>query len=245
VNVSHARVLVVNADDFGYSPGVNRAIVQAHRDGIVTSTSLMVRPAAARAAVDMSREYPDLSLGLHLDLGEWAFEQGEWRALYAVVDTGDAERVSEEIDRQLAAFRSLVGRDPSHIDSHQHTHLRPIVRPIVKAVARTLGVPLRHCTEGITYCGRFYGQTTEGMSLPDSISAEALKRILRELGHGVTELACHPGEGDDVGTMYRSERRAELDALCDPGVVMEIAAAGLELRSFGSLGPFSVESEQT
>lgn len=234
--MSDSRLLVVNADDFGYSPGVNRAIVKAHREGIVTSTSLMVRPAAARAAVDLSRDYPDLSLGLHLDLGEWAFERGEWRALYEVVDIGDAERVAEEVDRQLAAFRMLVGRDPSHLDSHQHVHLRDVVRPTVTRMARTLGVPLRHCTEGISYCGRFYGQTTDGESRPDAISAAALKGILRDIGPGVTELACHPGEGDDIETMYRSERQAELEALCDASVVEEIAASGLELRSFKALG---------
>jgi predicted glycoside hydrolase/deacetylase ChbG (UPF0249 family) len=88
----------------------------------------------------MSREHPDLSLGLHLDLGEWAFEAGEWNALYEVIDTTDAVSVAAEIDRQLAAFHDLVGHGPSHIDSHQHVHLRPIVKPILARRARDLGV---------------------------------------------------------------------------------------------------------
>ena len=64
------RVLIVNADDFGQSPSVNRGIVQAHRTGIVTSASLMVRQKATAEAIELSRACPALSLGLHLDLGE-------------------------------------------------------------------------------------------------------------------------------------------------------------------------------
>jgi predicted glycoside hydrolase/deacetylase ChbG (UPF0249 family) len=183
----------------------------------------------------MSREHPDLSLGLHLDLGEWTFESGEWNALYEVVDIKDADSVTAELDRQLKAFYDLVGHGPSHIDSHQHVHLRPIVKPLVERRARDLGVPLRHCTTGITYCGKFYGQTTEGAALPDAVSAGALERIVRALGQGVTELACHPGEGDDRHTMYRSERRTELEALCDPLVADTIRGLGIELISFAAL----------
>jgi predicted glycoside hydrolase/deacetylase ChbG (UPF0249 family) len=63
------RCLIITADDFGRSPGVNRGIIAASEGGIVTSASLMVRwPAAAGAAY--ARERPDLALGLHFDLGE-------------------------------------------------------------------------------------------------------------------------------------------------------------------------------
>ena len=65
------RFLIVNADDFGQSSGVNRGIIQAHCTGIVTSTSLMVRWPAATEASALSLKYPDLNIGLHLDLGEW------------------------------------------------------------------------------------------------------------------------------------------------------------------------------
>ena len=64
------RTLIVNADDFGRSAEINAGIVQAHRDGIVTSASLMVRWPAAVGAAAYARERPDLALGLHFDLGE-------------------------------------------------------------------------------------------------------------------------------------------------------------------------------
>src|SRR5437016_4633169 len=119
-----ARFLIVNADDFGQSHGINEGIIQAHEQGIVTSASLMVRWPAAAAAAAYQRSRPKLSLGLHLDLGEWAYGDGNWQPLYQVVDQEDADAVRAEILSQLDAFRSIVGRNPSHIDSHQHVHLR-------------------------------------------------------------------------------------------------------------------------
>src|ERR671917_44151 len=99
------RYLIVNADDFGRSPGVNRGIAEAHERGIVTSASLMVRwPAAAEAAA-YGREHPNLGLGLHLDLGEWAYHDGNWVPVYGVVPADDAAAVAEEVARQLAVFR--------------------------------------------------------------------------------------------------------------------------------------------
>src|SRR4051794_22877892 len=80
------RCLIVNADDLGYSRGVNRGIVEAHLHGLVTSASLMVRQAATGEAILASRECPGLSLGLHVDLGEWAYRGGQWVELYRAID---------------------------------------------------------------------------------------------------------------------------------------------------------------
>src|SRR5688572_27225623 len=79
------RSLVVNADDFGMSAGVNRGIIEAYRNGIVTSASLMVRGPAAAEAAALSRGCPALSVGLHVDLGEWVYREGKWSASYEVV----------------------------------------------------------------------------------------------------------------------------------------------------------------
>src|SRR5437762_1183195 len=122
-----ARFLIVNADDFGLSAGVNRGIIEAHERGIVTSASLMVRWPAVAAAAAYAREHPALGVGLHLDLGEWEYSNGDWVARYEVVPLDDAAAVAAEAGRQLAAFRGLMGRDPDHLDSHQHVHLRGAV----------------------------------------------------------------------------------------------------------------------
>ena len=118
------RLLIVNADDFGQSAGVNRGIIAAHERGIVTRASLMVRWPTATAAAAYARGNPRFGVGLHLDLGEWTYRDGAWPALYEVVSLQDAHAIAEEVSRQLAAFREIVGRDPTHLDSHQHVHLQ-------------------------------------------------------------------------------------------------------------------------
>lgn len=226
------RYLIVNADDFGLSSGVNRGIIEAHKHGIVTSTSLMVRwPAAAEAAA-YSREHTGLSFGLHVDLGEWAYRDGTWVALYEVVPVDDITAVRDEVSRQLATFRRYLGTDPTHIDSHQHVHRGDPVRSALVEVSHKLGVPLRHCCPEVRYCGDFYGQTAEGSPLPDFISINRIIKILEALPPGITELACHPGYGANLDTMYRSERDQEVEVLCHPQVWETIVTLGIELRSF-------------
>ncbi len=90
------RFLIVNADDFGQSPGVNEGLSRRVRRGIVTSASLMVRWAAAASAGAYARAHPSLSLGLHVDLGEWAYRQASWVPLYEVVAAEDAAAVADE-----------------------------------------------------------------------------------------------------------------------------------------------------
>src|SRR5262245_13398039 len=138
------RSLIVNADDFGLSAGVNRGIIEAHERGIVTSASLMVRGLAAAEAAAYARAHPALSVGLHLDLGEWVWRDGDWMSVYEVVRADDAEAVAAEVTRQLAAFVRLVGRGPTHLDSHQHLHRHEPIRSVLRRAADELGVPLRH-----------------------------------------------------------------------------------------------------
>jgi chitin disaccharide deacetylase len=228
------RYLIVNADDFGRSPGVNRGVIEAHERGIVTSASLMVRwPAAAEAAA-YAREHQGLALGLHFDLGEWNYREGTWLPAYEVAPADDVKAVMEEAARQLAAFRQLAGGDPTHLDSHQHVHLREPVRSVLIELAAELAVPLRHYDPRIRYNGDFYGQTGEGRLLPQAISVEAFIDILAALPSGATELACHPGLDDELQSTYRSERAQELRVLCDPRVPAALAAEEIELCSFGS-----------
>jgi predicted glycoside hydrolase/deacetylase ChbG (UPF0249 family) len=230
-----ARYLIVNADDFGQSPGVNRGVITAHERGIVTSASLMVRWPAAAAAADYGRTHPGMGLGLHLDLGEWAYRDGGWAMLYEVVPAADEAAVSEEVARQLDSFRRLVGREPTHLDSHQHAHREEPVLSVLLAVAEQLGVPLRHHTPGVQYCGDFYGQTGKGDPLPAAISLGGLVRTLKALPAGCTELACHPGLDGDVDSMYRQERAEEVNVLCDPRLREVLAAEGIELLSFADV----------
>jgi predicted glycoside hydrolase/deacetylase ChbG (UPF0249 family) len=232
--MAEKKYLIVNADDFGQSRGINRGIIEAHEHGIVTSASLMVRWPAAAEAVAYSRNRPELSLGIHIDLGEWKYQEGSWTPLYKVVRMDDADAIANEVSKQLSLFRALVGNEPTHIDSHQHVHLREPARTVLLTMSRYLGIPLRHLGSVVRYCGDFYGQNDDGSSLSQLISVDHLIRLLTHLSANVTELGCHPGDASDLDTMYRHERELELRALCDSKVRAAIPSLGLELCSFNT-----------
>jgi len=229
------RYLIVNADDFGQAPGINQGIQKAHQHGIVTSASLMVRWLAATEAAAYGRAHPELSLGLHLDLGEWAYRNDTWVMLYEVVPLDDAAAMAGEIDRQLNRFYDLAGRSPTHLDSHQHVHREEPVRSLLGEAARRLGVPLRGCHPEVRYCGVFYGQNGKGEPFPEAIRVETLLQLVEGLAPGITELACHPGVGEGPDAMYRSERSREVETLCDPRVKAALAAGAVRLCSFADL----------
>ncbi len=229
-----ARFLIVNADDLGLSEGVNAGIVAAHERGIVTSASLMVRQPAALDAVRRVEPHPVLAIGLHIDIGQWDYQGGEWVVAYQHCPPEDAAAVEAECRRQLEAFQELLGRDPTHLDSHQHTHMEEPVGSVAERLAAELGIPLRGRT--IRYEGGFYGQSGKGKPWPDGITAEHLIELIEALPEGWTELGCHPGVG--VGgeeSSYAPERERELNTLCDRRVKAAIAGEKVELRSFAEV----------
>jgi hopanoid biosynthesis associated protein HpnK len=152
--------LVVTADDFGASRGVNAAVVRAHRDGILTGASLMVRGEAAADAVRAAREAPGLGVGLHLVLAQGlpAAPAGEVRSLVTRAGRfpenpvlagfrhawawcrrrGRAE-LAREVEAQLAAF-AATGLPLGHVDGHLNMHLHPMVLPTLIALAPRYGI---------------------------------------------------------------------------------------------------------
>jgi len=224
------RLLIVNADDFGSSRGVNRGIVEAHEHGIVTSASLMVNRPAAGEAAEYGRGHPELAVGLHAELRRWRVQRRPWSLVWST------ERLRRVVARDLAAqldrFRRLMGRDPTHLDSHHHRHREAPVRSIFEPLAGELDLPLRHFNPRIRFCGDFYGHDGNGRPDPDAITPDALVRVLEALPAGVTELGCHPGYTEGLNSWYRDERIQEVRALCDPAVRKAIHRLQIELVSF-------------
>jgi predicted glycoside hydrolase/deacetylase ChbG (UPF0249 family) len=230
------RALIVNADDFGLSAGVNAGVARAHEEGILTSASLMVRQPGAEQAAAYARATPALGVGLHVDLGEWVQREGAWTAVYEVVPIdGDPQAVEAEVRGQLARFRALTGREPTHLDSHQHVHNWESVTEVFQRLATQLGVPLRHHIGGVAYCGDLYGHDEHGRPIPEAITPAALMQIIRTLAPGVTELACHPGIGADTESPYGHEREQEVEVLCDPGIAAALRREGIALQSFADV----------
>jgi len=152
------RRLIVNADDFGLTAGVNRAILELHAAGVVTSTTLMARGGAAEAAIEAARNTPSLGVGCHVVLvdGESALEASE---IPTLVDakTGrfrdtlnaflmrlfarriNAEEIEAEAAAQIAVLQSR-GLRLTHVDTHKHTHMFPwVMRPVLRA-SRKAGI---------------------------------------------------------------------------------------------------------
>jgi predicted glycoside hydrolase/deacetylase ChbG (UPF0249 family) len=229
------RYLIVNADDFGLSAGVNRGIIHAHEHGILTSASLMVNWPAAAEAADYARKHPGLSIGLHVDLAEWVYRDYQWVPRYQIVPTNDERAVAQEAERQLEKFRSLLGKDPTHIDSHQHVHRQEPVLSVLRERARQLSVPLRSFSSQVQYCGDFYGQTGEGDPWPEGISVEGLLATLSSLAPGLSELGCHPGDDEHLDSVYRLERMEEVKTLCDPHIRDALDTLNIRLCSFAKL----------
>jgi predicted glycoside hydrolase/deacetylase ChbG (UPF0249 family) len=194
----------------------------------------MVRWPGALHAAQVAREHPALDVGLHLDLGEWAYRDGEWVATYEVLADGDEATVEREVRAQLERFGQLLGRPPTHLDSHQHVHRHGAAATVAQRLADELAVPLRFGPE-VRYCGDFYGRTGIGEPYPVGITVESLVGVLRSLPAGVTELACHPGEAGGGDPLYDEEREVELRALCDARVRAAMREAGVELTSFARL----------
>ena len=219
-----AKHLIVNADDFGLTEGVNDGIVECHRRGILTSTSMMVTGHAVDHALALAADNPDLGIGLHWDVfGE---DEREF-------DTHDLPAVRDEFHRQLAEFVRLFGRLPTHVDSHRHAHRDEHLMPVFRELVAPLGVPLRG--DGtVRFVGGFYAQWEWLVTDLEHVSVEFLVSMLRdEVPEGWTEVSCHPGYVQpDCAWIYAHEREAELATLTDPRVRDAVAALGIELASY-------------
>jgi len=146
------RRLIVNADDFGFTSGVNRAIVEAHQRGVVSSSTLMANGSAFAQAAELAKTLPNLSIGCHVVLidgqpvldshniptltDSGRFRDGLKRfAMRALAGRINPQEIAAEVSAQICRIQA-AGIRPSHVDSHKHTHLFPqILRPVLRAAA--------------------------------------------------------------------------------------------------------------
>lgn len=266
------KKLIVNADDFGFTMGVNTGIVRAYNDGIVTSATIMANGDAFDEAVEMARANPGLGVGIHLALVGGS-PVSSVKAIPSLVDeNGLLPRTLTRLFRMLvrravttvdlvtelrAQVRRVVeaGITPTHFDSHKHSHIHPRVMRAISVVAREFNVSrIRNPFEGLLSPGAFgsAGQIKQavlsaailpgaieftraaresrlktpdhfcGVKLTGALDGAAIRRIMKSLKDGTTELMCHPGVYDSAlergHTRLKQERQSELTALCEPGL---------------------------
>ena len=256
------KQLVVNADDFGFTRDVNAGIVEAHRDGILTATTLMATGNAFDDAVRWAKETPSLDIGCHLVLVGAPGFPSTIPQLVRSIALGRI-RIYDELVKQV---RRIVdaGLSPTHLDTHKHTHLLP---PVLEAVARIseefripwvrrpFDFPLQPGGVGWKnklmrlMSGRFRSSLARhqcrstdwfaGFNFTGSYSSEDLINVIRSLPEGVTEFMCHPGRcGDDLRsarTRLKESREEELRALTAPEVRAALDESGVKLVSYRDL----------
>jgi len=227
--VTTAKRLIVNADDLGRTEGINEGIFDAHRRGIVTSATMMVNYPAARRVAALSRDRPTLGIGLHVALS------GGPPAL--------PPEVLAEVRAQLRRFREIMGRDPTHFDSHHHSHREvPAVFDAILTLAWETGLPVRSASPSMAESLR-----REGVPTPDHFVEEFYDQgatlndligIVEDLPAGTSELMCHPAVVDEElrsTSGYAEARTRELDVLTSAGVRQAVQRSGVRLISFGQL----------
>lgn len=214
------KLLVVNADDFGFTPDVNQGIVEAHRNGILTATTVMATGAAFDDAVRWSKEVPSLDVGCHLVLvGDAPYPRTVALLMRAVflkqID------VYRELTNQV---RKIVdsGIKPTHLDTHKHTHLLPPVLDAVARISQEFQIPwvrrpfdIPLTPGGVSFSkravsrafgavrGRFMRVLADhgcratdhfaGFQITGKYNAQSLAQLIRTLPEGSTEFMCHPG----------------------------------------------------
>jgi chitin disaccharide deacetylase len=196
------RQLIVCADDFGCDVAVNEAVEIAHRDGILSTASLMVAAPAATDAVERARRLPDLRVGLHLVLIDGApmLPPGELRGLVRSSDgrfhddeiragfcwfliPGLRRRLAAEIRAQFEAFRA-TGLALDHVNAHKHMHVHPTVARLVVKIGREFGMPaVRLPQEPSRVLHRaFPGERRQPRAAIFGSAVAALQRRLRRAG---------------------------------------------------------------
>jgi predicted glycoside hydrolase/deacetylase ChbG (UPF0249 family) len=248
------RRLIVNADDLGRSRGVNRGVLLAHKNGIVTSTTLMANAEAAEDAAWLARDQKRLGVGVHLVL-TYGKPLSPPRAVPSLVREDGSfpprphivrgklrgEEVLAEFRRQIDHVAKLLARTPTHLDTHHFVQDEPEVMWAFTTVAKERALPVRNQSRAQRDTLRKSGLRTPDHFVREfygmeAVTPTALLDVFDRIGDGTSELMCHPAEIDDalLTSSYARERSTELATLTSAQVVTA-ARARFELITFAQL----------
>jgi predicted glycoside hydrolase/deacetylase ChbG (UPF0249 family) len=192
-----------------YNYSINKGIIEAHTNGIVTSTSVMVNAVAADEAKDLTK-FPDLSIGLHFELKEIL-------------------NVAAELERQIEKFVAIVGRQPDHLDTHKRHTTDEGIKEVLEDFSKTHNMPVRNLNA--KHIGSF------GINSGDSSVAQ-LKRSVDEATDEYNELMTHCGYSDGYlreQSSYNVPREDELRSICDTEIKRYIQDKGLTFANWRDL----------
>jgi len=248
---SAAKRLIVTAEGFGTSQGVNRGILKAHKEGIVTSTTLQVQGTNAQEAAALGQEAPTLGLGLCFvftgaqpllppgEVPSLVDPSGRFHGEVKALALARLDDVLAEARTQLRRFRELTGARPTHFDALSSAQALPVVLEALLTLAWETGLPIRSTSPAMRERLRY-----ERIATPDHViddfsgpeaSVERLARALAGVPLGTSELLCRPAEteGETAGP-DAALRQRELQILMDPEARQAIQAGGIKLVAYGA-----------
>jgi chitin disaccharide deacetylase len=258
--LSGLKRLVINADDFGFTPDVNAGIIHAHRHGILTATTLMANGDAFDDAVRLARETPTLDIGCHLVLVQGgSLVTGRplpetVRQLLAALSRRQID-VYEELRAQIEKILA-AGLRPTHLDSHKHTHALPSVFRVAVRIAHEFGIPYVRLPFDATlpfarvplafarqryrhFAQRYNVRMTDhfiGFRLTGLLTERTFEAAICSLRQGMTEFMCHPGFLGpallQARTRLKESRLRELEALTSPRIRQLLGSQNVELGDF-------------
>lgn len=240
-------LLIVNADDFGLSRGVNYGIVDSFKNGIVTSTTLLVNAERTMDAVNMIKEYSFLNVGLHLaltmtkpltDCKEFLNEKGYFKSRkeYNQDFTINQDLLYEEWDAQVKKFIELTNRMPTHMDSHHHFYLHKGCTEVIKTLSKKYDLPVRDVEtafQTVTLKKDFYDET---------VDIDYFENLLKQ-DFDCIELMVHPGFLDaeiERITSYSKKRIYEHEILTSAKIKKMIEKNNVQLVSYKDVKKRSV-----
>jgi len=229
--------LIVNADDFGLTKGINRGIADGFKNGIITSASLIATMPAFQHAVGLAKENPDLDIGVHLSLTlgkpcsnnerlSPIVEEGEFIRSYAHVIANiyanrlHIEDIKEEMSAQIRKVQE-TGLRVSHLDSHQHTHMVPRVFKLMLTLMQEHQVPFVRIPDELV--GTRQLLTTKGwgllvLGLIGKMSRRKVVRAKLSTTDYFWGLSCSEAMSlHDLTHMLRSLRPGTHELMCHPG----------------------------
>lgn len=184
------KQLIVNADDYGRTEGVTQGIIQAHREGIVTSTTVMMNMPNVEEALKLASDCPDLGMGVHLVFTAWrplrspaevpslVNADGYFHSQEAILSHPnriDTDELRAELKAQIESLRAL-GREPDHLDCHHFIHIYPSFFAVYVELAGEYGLPVRLPFPP----EEEWGEAAASVSVAQGLPPDLLQEIVRQ-----------------------------------------------------------------
>ncbi|MEN3013591.1 MAG: ChbG/HpnK family deacetylase [Endomicrobiia bacterium] len=226
------KKLIVNADDFGFNSKINQGIIYAFKNGVVTSTSLMVTREGFKDAVNLAKDNPRLSVGIHIDLDDFfEIDHSRGKIVANKINPLPIEEIRKEIKRQIEMLLN-EGIVPDHLSGHHHVHVVDEIFPLIVEILKEYKIPSVRFHKKILYSVEKYD---EFKNLLDSNNIIYPPYFIEGWYWGnidepytIAELLTHPGYGE-------LWREYELSSSCDTKLKIYLREKNIQLITYKDL----------